>query len=208
MNEIEISGRVLLELVTGAGVGAARDTAKESRPHLTGVHLSVKSGSVRAAGTNGIKLAVGTYDMPTNSPDFELLLTPSGVKLLTTWLKNWVKEYGRKGINPIPVTLSDSSVNYCGNVLNLDVFSVSSFPNLDSVIPSNFTPPTDSPAQGFMGSILADVAKIPNSDKQGQINLRIAYDMRPSMASWVNDSGVAWRYVMMPRPIDKIQDIA
>jgi len=208
MNEIEISGRVLLELVTGASVGAARASAKESRPHLTGVHLRVNSGSVRAAGTNGVKLAVGTYDMPTDSPDFELLLMPSGVKLLTTWLQNWVKEYGRKGLNPIPVTLSDSSVNYCGNVLNLDVFSTSSFPNLDSVIPSSFTPPTDSPAQGFMGSILADVAKIPNTNKDSQINLRIAYDMRPSMGSWVNDSGVAWQYVMMPRPIDKIRDIA
>jgi hypothetical protein len=204
MNEIEISGRVLLELVTGANVATAHP--RENRQHLTGVHVRAGSGELRAGGTNGVKLAIGTYDMPTVSANFELLLAPNGVKSLTAWLKNLVKECGNKGLNPIPVTLNNSSVNYCGDVVDLELLATS-WPIIDGIVPPEFHQ-TLSPAQGFSADILADIAKIPNTNRERQINLRIAYDMRPSMASWVNDSGVAWRYVMMPRPTDRILDIA
>ena len=206
MNEIEISGRVLLELVTGANVATAHP--RENRAHLTGVHVRAGSGELRAAGTNGIKLAIGTYDTPTVSANFEMLLAPNSVKLLTAWLKNLVKEYGNKGLNSIPVTLNNSTVNYCGDVFNLELLATS-WPNIDTIVPSEFAPADyTAPAQGFSADILADIAKIPNTNKERQINLRIAHNMRPSMASWVNDTGVAWRYVMMPRPHDRIKDIA
>lgn len=206
MNEIEISGRVLLELVTGANVATAHP--RELRAHLTGVHVRAGSGELRAAGTNGIKLAIGTYDMPTVSANFEMLLAPNGVKLLTASLKNWVKEHGRNKSNPVTITLDNSTVNYCGHILNLELLATS-WPNIDAIAPAEFAPADYmAPAQGFSADILADIAKIPNTNKEHQVNLRIAHNMRPSMASWVNDTGVAWRYVMMPRPHDRIKDIA
>lgn len=209
MNEIQIDARELLELVTGANVGAANK--REIAPqHFTGVNITVSAGTIRAAGTNGAKLAIGELSLGVHFAlaEFEFTLTPDGVKSLTAWLKNWIKEYGRKNSNPLPITLNNSSVNYCGEILELELFS-SRFPDVLSVIPSEFTPSSDTaPAQGFNAAILADLAKIPNTNKNSQVNLRVNHAMRASLASWVNDSGVFWRYVFMPLPADRIKDNA
>lgn len=210
MSKLELNAGVMLELITGASVGAA--PAKDFRQHLTGVNIAVSGGVLRVAGTDGAKLIVGEYATPTPLGDeFNILVSPNGVKLLIQWLKDKVKEY--KNNPQVSVTVTDSGVfsvygiEFCPELLGI------SFPAYEGVIPDvdSFNDYTGATLQGFNAKLLADIAKVPNDNnghKTGCAGVRfyVGYNKRPSLVLWRNSNAVLWRVVIMPLNPNSVAD--
>ena len=186
MEEFTISAGVLHELLTGANASAAG--VKEYRAHLACVQLAVVNGVVTVAGTQGTKLAVGDYVLPDNSGiEFITLWHVSDIKHALPWLKS---------LKGAPVVVSPSLLKSAESVIGLTPQTMG-YPNVMAVIPNEFPTPLCDTMPAFIvdPSLLADMAKIPNTAKR--VEIRFNHVKHASLAEWANESGVSWRYVFM-----------
>jgi hypothetical protein len=188
MEEFTINAKVLHELLAGASVGAAN--AKAYQQHLACVEL-VMDGStndvLRVAGTDGKKLVIGNYGLRGVGTNFRTLWHVNDVKPALKWLK---------GQKDNPVTVSSSLLKSGGEIIGLTPMTWQ-YPDVMRVIPSDFpTPAGDTmPEFVFDPELLADMAKVPNSDKR--VNVLFNHVKRTNLAWWKNSSGVFWRYVFV-----------
>jgi hypothetical protein len=186
MEELTINAGVLLELLAGACVAVAGN--KDKRPHLSAVQLTVKRDTVRAAGTNGFKLAYGEYKLPSSEYSFGVLFPATELKNVLTLLKAHKRDN---------VTVSENGIfRVAGNVIAATPLS-SNYPDIDNIIPAEWALPTGAgvPALSFNPVVLSDMAKIPNTSKR--VNIYFNYEKFANLAVWDNDTGVSWRYVFM-----------
>lgn len=186
MEEFTINAGVLHELLTGALVGAPR--REDRRAFMNCLELTYDYGDLQIAGTDGFKLALGTYNMPFNKTRFTSVLPVSEIKLILPELK---KNKGELA------TVKESGVIRIGDLVMAITPAWHTFPNVLSVLPSEFKLPNDYelPALAFNPALLGDLAKIPNTGNR--VEIKFNYVGHASLAEWANDSGVAWRYVFM-----------
>ena len=186
MEQFNIPANVLHELLTGASASAAG--AKEYRQHLAQIELVVDNNLLRVAGTDGMKLAVGDYTLFTATGSyFKILWHVSEIKSALAWLK----------------PLKDSTVLVAADSLRRgdDSFSFTptqfSYLDVMAVIPNEFPTPLGDTMPAFIvdPSLLADMAKIPNTAKR--VEIKFNHVKHASLAEWANESGVSWRYVFM-----------
>ena len=186
MEELTINAGVLHELFTGACVAVAG--AKDKRQHLSAVQLTVKRDTVRATGTDGFKLAYGEYKLTESQYSFEVLFPATELKNVLTLLKAHKREN---------VTVSEHGIfRVAGNVIAATPLAWN-YPDIDGIIPTEWALPTGAgvPALVFDPVVLSDMAKIPNTSKR--VSVFFNYEKFANLATWNNDSGIAWRYVFM-----------
>lgn len=186
MQEFTINAGVLHELLTGALVGTPR--REDRRAFMNCLELTYDYGDLQIAGTDGFKLALGIYNMPFNNMRFASAWPVSQIKSILPELK---KNKGELA------TVEESGVIRIGDLVMAIAPAPHTFPNVLSVIPTKFDVPNDYelPALVFNPALLGDLAKIPNTGNR--VEIKFAYVGSASLAEWVNDSGVAWRYVFM-----------
>ena len=185
--ELTINAGVLHELLSGACVAVAG--AKDKRAGLTAVQLTATRDTVRAAGTNGFKLAYGEYQLADmREYSFAVLLPATELKNVLTLLKAHKRE---------SVTVSENGIFVVANNVIAATPLVWNYPDIDGIIPTEWALPTGAgvPALSFDPVVLSDMAKIPNTSKR--VNIYFNYEKFANLAVWDNDTGVSWRYVFM-----------
>jgi hypothetical protein len=190
MEELTINAGVLHELLTGASVGVA--LPKDNRANLMGVHIFALGDSVRVSGTNASKAVIGKVSRESGDY-FELLLPAKDLKTVLTLLKQ-----AHKAHTNTVATVSGTGVFTIGDNVTAVTPMSHTFPDTEGIIPDEFPFPEGDtlPAIDFNPEMLGDMAKIPNTGKR--VSVLLNYNSRASLATWQNDTGVAWRYLFMP----------
>lgn len=179
-----------------ASLKGALVATSDAAPVFDGVLIETGTPTgLRVVATDRYRIAVGDVSVTELSGDpLTIHVSSDGVKLLIDGLKSIIK-LNKAARIAVEISVDEIIIGH-GDVYARAAATGLAFPKYESLIPTDFSGVPGDESIGFNPAFLSDIYKI--SGKIDKVSIQFNGATRPALATFNDNYGVAWRYLLMP----------